>query len=309
MNANAQNPTPLNPTPVPILQSVAAAYAFFISHWRPAILAALPFTLTQAAILILLMQIGPDGTNNNALATLAFGLTLINFVTQVSFTSSMFRMAVRGDYGGWLHLKVGADEFRVFIVSVLVVLFTLIVAVLVGMFWLAFFSSIVGGSLERAGVDPEASGFDLVEATAYLTAMDWGFVILIGIGCLAVMAWLTARLSLALPATIDKGEIQVMRIWPLSKGQAWRIAAAILLTTLPLLLLQVGLYELIGIINGERLLSSTVTIGDTMEQPAGFQRYGEYIRWFGLMAFLNYPVMSGLYAYIYRQRIAAPEQN
>ena len=309
MNSNAQSPTPLNPTPVPILKSVAAAYAFFISHWRAAILAALPFTLTQAAILVLLMQIGPEGTANGAVSTLAFGLTLINFVTQISFTSSMFRMAVRGDYGGWLHLKVGADEFRVFVVSLLVVVFTLIVAVLVGMFWLAFFSSIVGGSLERAGVDPEASGFDLVEATAYLTAMDWGFVLLIGLASLAVMTWLTARLSLALPATIDRGEIQVMRIWPLSNGQAWRIAAAILLTTLPLLVLQVGLYELIGVFNGERLLSSTVTIGDSMEQPDGFQRYGEYIRWFGLMAVINYPVMSGLYAYIYRQRIASPTQN
>ncbi|WP_300529976.1 hypothetical protein [Maricaulis sp.] len=309
MTSNAQNQAPLNPAPVPILQSVAAAYAFFVSHWRHAIMAAAPYTLSYAALLILLMQVGPEGTENSALSTLGFGLTLINLITSVALTSAMFRMAVRGDYSGWLHLKVGADEFRTFIVSVLMSVLTLVVFVLVFMFWLAFLSALVGGALSRAGIDPEASGFDLIEAMSYLTAMDAGVLIIAGLGCAAMMVWLTARLSLALPATIDKQKILVLSIWPLSKGQAWRIAAAILLASLPLLLVEVAIYEVLSLLTGERLLSGTVTVADTMPQPAGFERLGEYMRWFGLMAFINYPVMSGLYAYIYRHRVAAPAQD
>ena len=56
------NPTPIA-TPVPILRSVAAAYAFLISHWRRALIAAAPYTLVYIVQLALMQSIGDAAAN------------------------------------------------------------------------------------------------------------------------------------------------------------------------------------------------------------------------------------------------------
>ena len=43
----------MTPTAVPILRSVLAAYAFFIAHWRPILIAGLPYTVAYALYLAL----------------------------------------------------------------------------------------------------------------------------------------------------------------------------------------------------------------------------------------------------------------
>jgi len=121
-----------------------------------------------------------------------------------------------------------------------------------------------------------------------------------------LMAWLSARLVLAYPATIDKGKVLVLTVWPLSNGMAWRIALALLLTAIPLIAVEIGVYELIAALSGERLLELTPQLSGETELNPGVQRAQEYERWIGLMAAINLPLFSGLYAYIYRQRTSEP---
>jgi len=296
----------MNPTPVPILRSVAAAYAFLISHWHRALLAAAPYTVAYVAQLVMLRVVEADGGQNSTLMSISLGLSVVTVIASLALSASMLRMAVKGDYSGRFGLKLGEDEWRMFLVSLLVFLLTVLVFVMIFMFWAVFFSMIATGALERAGIDPEASGFELGEAVSYMTGADWAAVVATGALGGFLMAWLSARLVLAYPATIDKGKVLVLTVWPLSNGMAWRIALALLLTAIPLIAVEIGVYELIAALSGERLLELTPQLSGETELNPGVQRAQEYERWIGLMAAINLPLFSGLYAYIYRQRTSEP---
>lgn len=296
------NPTPIA-TPVPILRSAAAAYAFLISHWQRALIAAAPYTLAYLVQLLLLDALG--GTTVNPLIALgSFMLSLISVVASLALSAACLRMAVLGDYSGWHGLKAGADEGRIFVVGLLVSALTLLVFIMAFMFWAVVLGSVAAGAMSRAGVDPEAAGLELADAMAYLGMADWAVVGGVGLLAGAVLMWLSARLVLAFPATIANRKIMVLSAWPLSGGNAVRIAAALLLTGVPLLALEAGLYELICTMLGSRPFYAPVPVGpDQINEPV-LAAAQEYLRWNGLMAGINVPVFSGLYAYIYRNRIA-----
>ncbi|SDM02372.1 hypothetical protein [Maricaulis salignorans] len=289
--------------PVPILRSVLAAYAFLISHWQRALIAAAPYTLAYAAQLVLMQAIG-GATGNPVLAMGMFLLSLVTVVASLALSAACLRMAVLGDYSGWHSLKAGADEGRIFIVSLLVAALTLLVFIMAFMFWAVVLGSIAAGAMSRAGIDPEAEGLELVDAMAYLGAADWVVAGVVGLAAAALLVWLSARLALALPATIANRKIMVLSAWSLSGGNAARIAAALLLTGLPLLVLELGLYELICAMLGFRPLYLAVPVGSEQINAPALAAAEEYLRWNGLMAFINVPVFSGLYAYIYRNRTA-----
>merc|ERR1711965_326736 len=99
---------------------------------------------------------------------------------------------------GWLGLQLGHEELRVFAVYILISLLIVIVFVLVFLFWGTLFGTVTMGALERAGIDPEASGFDVAGATQYMGASDWVVVIAAGLAGLAIVTWLSARLVSAL---------------------------------------------------------------------------------------------------------------
>ncbi len=297
----------MNPTPVPILHSVFAAYAFLISHWHRAMIAAAPYTLAYIAQLFVLRAVGLDGGENTGLLSLSLALSVITVIASLALSASTLRMAVLGDYSGRLGLKLGGDEWRLFLVSILVIALTVLVFVMVFMFWAVFFSMIASGALVREGIDPEASGFDLGQAMGYMSAADWAVVGLSGAAGAFLLAWLSARLVLAFPATIDKGKVLVLSVWPLTNGSAWRIALALLLASIPLMAVEIGLYELLAALTGERFLADAALLSADLDANAGVQRVREYERWIGLLAAINLPLFSGLYAYIYRQRIAEPE--
>lgn len=304
MNQNSQAPA-LNPTPVPIFRSVAAGYAFLISHWHRAMLAAAPYTVAYIAQLLLLRLVG-QGQSSAGLEMLILVLSVVTVIASLALSASMLRMAVLGDYSGKFGLKVGRDEWRLFLVSILVLALTVLVFIMVFMFWAVFFSMIATGALERAGIDPETSGLDLIEAMAYMNTADWGAVVVTGSLGVFVMAWLSARLILSFPATIDKGRVLVLSVWPLTNGMAWRIALALLLASIPLIAVEIALYEVLSFLIGERFLADAALLSSEVVEEAGVQRVREYERWLGVMAAINIPLFSGIYAYIYRQRTASP---
>ena len=282
---------------VPVLRSVFAAYAFFLVHWRKILIAGAPYTAAYA-VQLAMMQLG---AHNSGASLLVVMLSVVTLATSVALSAAALRLAVRGEMPGWLGLQFGRDELRVFAVTILIALLTAIVFVLVFLFWGTLFGTVAMGGLERAGIDPEAAGFDLADASAYLGAADWIVVGLAGLACMAVVAWLSARLVLALPATIAHRRIQVMKAWPLSHGNGWRIAAALVLAGLPITLVELGLYEAIAAMIGHRPIDVTRIIAADLAETPGIARMREYSLWLGLFSAINLPVFSGLYAYIYQK--------
>ncbi len=295
----------MKPSPVPVLRSVFAAYAFFLVHWRKILIAAIPYTAAYAAHLAL-MPMTAASSEPSALDLVVALLSLATVVASVALSAASLRLAVRGEMPGWLGLQLGREELRLFAVYLLTGFLVLIVFVLVFLFWGTLFGTVTMGALERAGIDPEASGFDVAGAAQYMGASDWAGVVAAGLAGLAIVTWLSARLVLALPATIASRRIQVMKAWPLSDGNGWRIAAALLLAGLPLTLCEAALYEILSTVLGHRLIDVSASIPPEMSGTPGLARVREYGLWFGLFAGLNYLVMSGLYAYLYQKRTRTP---
>jgi hypothetical protein len=294
----------MTPTAVPILRSVLATYVFFIAHWRPILIAGRPYTVAYALYLALTQMLA-TGAISPSVAPLVPILSIGTMIGSVALSAAALRMAVRGDFSGWMGLQLGRDEFRVFVVSILIALLTAIIFVLVFLFWGTVFGTVAGMALERAGLDPEETGFDLLEAIGYMGTADWIAVIALGLGGAAIVTWLSARLVLSLPATIAQGAIRVMKVWPLSDKNGWQIAATLILAGLPIIILELGLYEVISAGLGHRILEVAHLLGEDNAAAPGMARMREYSLWMGLFSAVNIPVFSGLYAYIYQNRMRA----
>jgi hypothetical protein len=280
-------------TRVPILRSVAAAYGFLFSHWNRVLIAAAPYTI------ITVISIVVTNTGGDLLAVSPV-LWAAGTLASIALSASVLRMAVLGDYGGWHGLRLGPDEGRLFVVSILVLILTVLVAILVTMLWAVIFSTVAAAALASAGVNPETQDLELIDVTAYLGSSEWVVIIIAGIGAAAIMMWLSARLALALPATIANKKIQVLSVWGVSKGNAWRIALCLLLTSVPLLVIEIGVYEVLANLSGSRFLYVDHVVGADEAMSNLQSRTDELSLWISLLSFINVPVMSGLYAYLYR---------
>jgi len=80
----------------------------------------------------------------------------------------------------------------------------------------------------------------------------------------------------------------------------------LLLAGLPLTLGELALYEILSTVLGHRLIDVSALIAADLSGTPGLARVREYGLWLGLFAGLNYPVMSGLYAYLYQKRTRTP---
>ena len=85
--------------------------------------------------------------------------------------------------------------------------------------------------------------------------------------------------------------------------------AALLLAGLPLILLELGLYELVSQVRGERLFDVSGLLDAESAALPGIALMREYGLWMSLFSAINIPVFSGLYAYMYRNRTKAPAQG
>lgn len=280
--------------PVPILRSVAEAYRFALQNWQRCGLAAAPYL----AVTLVYITYMAGGTGGNPV--IAFFLMVAFTLANLAFITSVLKLAVRGGNGPGLGLQLGADEGRVFIVNILVALLTAIVVVLAGIAALAFISAIAAGVMDRAGIGEEAATEDISIVFDAFGASDWGAVLLVGLGFGLLIAWLSARLALALPATIADGRIRVLSIWPLSNGQALRIMSASLLTSLPVFLAGIALYEVFCLLIGWRPLELAHTVDQSVNGWELIMRANEYGRVNSIVAILSIPLFAGLYAYLYK---------
>lgn len=291
--------------PIPVLRSVSVAYTFLIANWHRFALAGLPFTLAYI-VRLWLSQKAETAPLEGLWLTLDATSMIAVTIGSLALSAMVFRLAVRDEYDGRWGLRLSGDEWRLFLVILLNGALVLIVALLAAMFAFVVFSTIAGGAVERVGIDPEEAGLDLPTAMAHMTAVDWGAAWLVNMVAFLLVAWLIARLSVSFPASFDQRAVRVLSVWTLSEGQAWRILAAMALGMVPLLLVEVGLYELVCGLAGTRILGSAVAVGDTLQTGGPFVVSQEYMRVTGLFAVVNLPVIAGLYTHFYRTRSGQP---
>jgi hypothetical protein len=202
-----------------ILSALRSAALFLGLAWKRAWLAML---LTGAAAEQWLARRG------GADAGLWLALTALAAVVACG---ALWRLGLQRSGTGPGGLQAGRIEFRLVAVTLLSVLFMMILATLALFLLIAF--AYAAASAGR--------GFVSSDIATWARAVDGrGRVVVTVVAgvCVLALAWASARISMAAPATITRGRVQVLASWPLTRGQAWRILAAnLVLVAVPALLI------------------------------------------------------------------------
>ncbi len=195
-----------------ILAALRSAASFLGLAWRRAWLA---MVLTAAA-------------SEAALATRgqpAGGVWLATVAAAVIVASgALWRLGLERSGTGPGGLQAGRVELRLIAVTGLSVLFLMVLATLALFVLIAF--AYAAASAGR--------GFVASDIATWAPAVDGrGQVVVTAVAglCALGLAWASARISLAAPATIVRDRVQVLASWPLTRGQAWRLLTANLIVT------------------------------------------------------------------------------
>lgn len=115
--------------------------------------------------------------------------------------AAVVRAVVRPEQGAFGYLRLGMDELRVVVVTiVLAILF------FVFMFAAMFAVGLLTGVTRAAGIPAL-----------------WILVVLAGIGAAVLMVWLAARFSLAVPITVAEGRIAIFDSFAMTRKHVWPI--------------------------------------------------------------------------------------
>lgn len=218
---------PQTPSPqgkAPIVECVREGFAFIGRDWRLIV----PIALIGAAALTPLEVWSDAAQAGNDLGAVALA-SLAGVLVQMPVLAAFYRRAAsRGTEP--LALRIGADEFNL-AGATLAIGFLFLIVFFVGMFvvMLSLASLIVGSGLDPQALQslpPQEAARQFVDALGNDgKAVFAGLLI-----ALAVFAlWLSARLSLAYPATIAEGRMLVFSTWGWTKGNATSIAACLIL--------------------------------------------------------------------------------
>lgn len=230
------------PGKVPILETVAEAFAFLRRDYRQM----LPVAAIGAALY----------TPFAAVAALNAPAPLLDFaaaLTQVPVAAAYYRRTLTQPNEP-MRFRLGMEEARLALVYVGIA-FVLMLIALVGLMFVM--GVVLPALLLRAGVRQEAlQGLTREQITeqvsAALSADGVLMLAALGVLVLGVLLWIGARLSLAAPATIAGGKARILGTWEWTRGNALRIMAVnlivgvlafgafILALTIPMQLLGMG---------------------------------------------------------------------
>lgn len=129
---------------------------------------------------------------------------LIAVIMPIMLVTAIYRTVLNPEDKGFAHLKISADELRMFLVSLLVI------------FIFAIASGLYGA---------------LVVVAANASGGLHGVVTRIGsLGGVVLLGWLAVRLALAGVMTFAEHHFRLGAAWRLTKGQFWRLLLTLLLT-------------------------------------------------------------------------------
>jgi uncharacterized membrane protein len=218
----------------------------------------------------------------------------LGVLVQIPVLAAFYRRALsRGSSP--LALRLGADEFNLAGVTAgigLVVLIVLLGGMIVVSMAIAAFASQSGADLESLRNLPTmeaARRFGEVlgsEGQVLLTVLMLALA--------ALLLWLSARLGLAYAASIEERRIRLFSTWSWTKGNAWPVAASLVLTLVIGLLLSMAAFLLPG-----ALLASV--FGQTALQTPGSLAHWIYSYLIGATGlFFFHAPYAATTAYLYR---------
>jgi len=242
-----------------ILAGVRAAYQFAP---MAAPRAAAPLAISVVAGILAVVG---QRLNAGLWLTPVFALTLLAGPWAYA---ALYRIAFEGENGlipaPW-GLAWAAPEQRALVAALLILLIVVLVTVA------ALFGGLLLGNVLFATV---GGGKDLTLARWWLIGSA-AVIVVLG------LAWVLARLSLALPASVASGGVQVFTTWALTKGETIRLLAAGLLVGAPAVVMQTlvigsawlrgGPHD--GVDLGLRAVAAAVDAGIQVPLWAGFGAY------------------------------------
>lgn len=208
-----------NSVQVPVLDCVAESYQFFLQNWMK---------FLPAAFIVAAISTVSSLLSTGALAE--FGFSIVSGLAGVAFAAAVIRKIVFDDFKSPIGITLGADEFRLFVATVVIVLTFLPVAFLISIIAASVLMSRLGlgeAELERLSANPQALRETL---SGVVAPAD----ILLAVVLLLPLLWLAARWFLVNPGTIGEGRLVILQSWRWTRGNVFRTMAAVLLTAAPL---------------------------------------------------------------------------
>lgn len=193
------------------LSAVRAAWRFLADHPGPVGFAALAYAPVFALQSVWSAQAAIAAPGAAPLAILA---ALVGIGVFVVSLAAWGRLALRGDTGGVFAHRLGGDERRLALVSLLILVLTFTV---VGTAFLAVAFMIA--ALALINVDADAPAPEGQVDIFALFGPGEMIVATLVIGTFALFSlWFFLRLALSYPATVAQERVQVLTAWPLSRG-------------------------------------------------------------------------------------------
>ena len=209
------------------------------------------------------------------------GLSFLNLALEFAGATLAYGAVYRAAFErprGWNGLRWGREEWRLLAVQLLIAAVMAVVA--------AVLFVVIGGV--ALGVARSTSpGFDATSAEAWRQALSGPGAILAGLvplASMALLAWIGLRLALAPAATVDRGRIQVLSAFPLTRGVVLTLLAAGLVLVVPAIILAAAL--------GYARAVAGVSRGAPLAQLLGV----------GLLFFYLIPVWTAALVDVYRRQ-------
>jgi hypothetical protein len=214
----SSNESRLSPSDL-IAGAPRAAIAFLPLAWRRAWLSMLLAVLAMA--LVATVRGGPFAECWTAVAALAV----------VVEWGALWRLALGREplrFGG---LQMGRVEVRLVAAAALSIVFMMILGLLAFIVVLAFaYAAAASGH-----------GFVASDVATWAGAVDDRgrvVVVAVAVACALLLLWAFGRISLAAPASVRRGQVQVLSTWPLTRGQVWSMTlAGLLVMAVPTILI------------------------------------------------------------------------
>ena len=135
------------------------------------------------------------------------------------------RAVLRPNDSTFGYLRVGSDEFRLLITTLVIAVIFLVVGVVTFIIGGIVMAVTSGGALRgmQPGTPPPAAALGMLAVGSLPGVL--------------VMVFLAVKLSLAGPQTVGQRAIEVFGSWTLTKGRFWKIVATFVVGLLPIILL------------------------------------------------------------------------
>lgn len=273
------------PGKVPIAETAAAGLKFFTENWRRILPACALMGLAYGFYFFASAQ----AHASPGASPMAFLGSLSVLFLMILLGTSFYRLALRNEYPGALGIGFGKDE-RAYLGAALWAALPMGLIFIAALFGLA---TILLPELQASGMTPEQAATDQAFMTQ-LAQKHAGPIVSIFALAATLIIWISLRLVLSSAASVDSGKVKVWSTASWTKGNIWRIFAAMLMLMAPLSILVLVIQSIVALVVGVN--PDQAQAGLAAPSP-GVAIYGFA---YGITSALSLAPMAGLASYLYK---------